>query len=55
MNNQYLKAKNEATPDIIHSSTGTCVGKLIYMTKLVEWPVVDRVPDLLTTLYNGHL
>ena len=47
---QYLKAKNVATPDIIHYWASVFVGKLMYITKLVEWPVVDKVPDLLTTL-----
>lgn len=48
--NQYLKAKNAATPALIHSSSALCVGISNIITKLVECPVVDSVPLLDTTL-----
>ena len=47
---QYLKDKKAATPEQIQSSGYDIVGSSIYITKFVEWPVVERVPDLLTTL-----
>lgn len=52
---QYLSAKNEATPALIHSSSFSFEGNSINITKLVECPVVLKVPALLTTLYNGQL
>jgi len=53
--NQYLKAKNVATPALIHRSSSSLDGKSKYITKFVECPVVLNVPDLETTLYNGQL
>lgn len=50
INIQYLKLRNAATPALAHSLTGYLDGIFIFMTKLVEWPVVDSVPVLLTTL-----
>lgn len=47
---QYLRARKAATPEQTHSSGSLLVGNSMYMTKLVEWPVVESVPDLLTTL-----
>jgi hypothetical protein len=47
---QYLRAKKAATPEQIQSSGCESVGSSMYITKFVEWPVVERVPDLLTTL-----
>lgn len=52
---QYLKAKKAATPPLIQRSSSCVVGSSIYITKLVLCPVVDKVPDLLTTLYSGQL
>ena len=52
---QYLKARKAATPAPIHSSDFLSVGSSMYITKLVEWPVVDKVPERLTTLYKGQL
>lgn len=55
MNDQYLRERKAATPEQIHSSGFLSVGNSMYMTKLVECPVVDKVPDRLTTLYKGQL
>ena len=52
---QYLSAKKAATPLLIQRSYSYLVGSSIYITKLVLCPVVDKVPDLLTTLYKGQL
>lgn len=46
---QYLRATNPATPALIHVSLGSFVNNSKYMTKLVLWPVVIKVPFLLTT------
>ena len=43
---QYLKLKNAATPALIHTSSSLSEGISKNMTKLVEWPVVERVPLL---------
>lgn len=53
--NQYLSAKNAATPARIQSSSDVIVGISNIITKFVEWPVVDRVPRRETTLYTGQL
>jgi len=53
--NQYLKDKNAATPARIHISSCSFDDSYINMTKLVECPVVDNVPLLDSTLYNGQL
>ena len=53
--NQYLKAKNAATPALTHTSYSKSDGISKNITKLVEWPVVDNVPLLETTLYTGQL
>ena len=52
---QYLSARNPATPAFIHLSSLSSVGISNIITKLVEWPVVESVPDLLNTLYTGVL
>ena len=52
---QYLSAKKAATPLLIQRSSSYLVGSSMYITKFVLCPVVDKVPDLLTTLYNGQL
>lgn len=52
--NQYLRARNEATPALIHTSSNSEVGSSRNITKLVECPVVDKVPALDTTLYSGQ-
>ena len=51
---QYLRLRKAATPALTHSLTGYFEGIFMFITKLVEWPVVESVPALLTTLYNGH-
>lgn len=55
INDQYLSAKKAATPALIHSYSSLLVGISNIMTKLVECPVVERVPLLETTLYTGQL
>ena len=52
---QYLNDKKAATPPLIHTSSGYLEGSSINITKLVECPVVDKVPLLDTTLYTGQL
>lgn len=52
---QYLKERKAATPPLIHVSSGSLEGNSMYITKLVECPVVDNVPLLDTTLYTGQL
>ena len=52
---QYKRAKKTATPALIHFSGESLVGNSNHRQKLVEWPVVDRVPVLLSTLYMGQL
>ena len=46
---QYLRATNPATPALIQVSFGSFVNNSKYITKLVLWPVVIKVPFLLTT------
>lgn len=40
-------------PALTHLSQDSLVGSSIIITKFVEWPVVDSVPDLDNTLYMG--
>ena len=49
------RARKSATPAIVQTSAFVVVGTSTYMTKFVEWPVVDNVPFRLRTLYSGHL
>lgn len=59
---QYLNARKAAAPAFIHYSSESFEGNSKSVTKLVECPVVLRVPALKltahqyldTTLYNGH-
>lgn len=53
--NQYLKARKAATPALTQLSSSSFVGISKNITKFVEWPVVDKVPLLDTTLYTGQL
>ena len=53
--NHDLSDKNAATPARIHTSSISLLLNSKNITKLVEWPVVDNVPVLLTTLYTGQL
>lgn len=53
--NQYLNARNAATPALTQLSSISLVGISKNITKLVECPVVDKVPLLETTLYIGQL
>jgi len=46
----HLKAKNAATPATVHLSQSILVGISKNSTKFVLWPVVIKVPALLTTL-----
>ena len=55
MFNQYLKERKAATPALIQISSCSFEDNSMYMTKLVEWPVVERVPRLDSTLYKGQL
>lgn len=52
---QYLKDRKAATPALIQMSSMSLDDSSMYMTKLVEWPVVDSVPRLDSTLYRGQL
>ena len=52
---QYLKDRKAATPALIQMSSTSLDDSSMYMTKLVEWPVVDSVPRLDSTLYRGQL
>ena len=47
---QYLRARKAATPEQTHSSGSLLVGNSMYMTKLVEWPVVGRAKAILVCL-----
>mmetsp|Transcript_101976 Transcript_101976/g.195746 ORF Transcript_101976/g.195746 Transcript_101976/m.195746 type:complete len:108 (-) Transcript_101976:94-417(-) len=47
---QYFRARNAATPALIHLEIGWSVLSSMYSTKFVEWPVVRRVPFRETTL-----
>jgi hypothetical protein len=55
MVDQYLRERKAATPPLIQVSSISFEGSSMYITKLVEWPVVDSVPLLDSTLYNGQL
>jgi len=44
-----------ATPRLIQCSCGLSEGVVIGMTKLVECPVVERIPRRSLVLYSGHL
>ena len=55
LTNQYLNAKKAATPEQTQSSALLSVASSMNITKLVECPVVDKVPARLTTLYKGQL
>lgn len=48
--NQYLKDRKAATPALIHMSYCYLLGNSKNITKLVECPVVDKVPLLDSTL-----
>ncbi len=50
MLDQYLKDKNAATPARIQMSSCSFEASSINITKFVEWPVVERVPLLDSTL-----
>lgn len=52
---QYLSARKAATPARIHFYSYMLEGISNIITKLVECPVVDRVPRRDTTLYTGQL
>lgn len=52
---QYLKDRKAATPALIQMSSCYLEDSSIYMTKLVECPVVERVPRRDSTLYIGQL
>ena len=52
---QYLKERKAATPARIQMSCTSLEDNYMYITKLVEWPVVERVPLLDSTLYKGQL
>lgn len=54
-NDQYLRARNAATPALIHYYYDLLVGSQKNITKFVECPVVESVPLLETTLYTGQL
>jgi len=41
---QYLRARNNATPALIHLSSSSLEGSSTHRQKLVECPVVDKVP-----------
>lgn len=54
----HLQSSNcisRATPLLIQWSESTMDFKSKYITKLVEWPVVDNVPLRVEVLYKGHL
>ena len=53
--NQYLSERKAATPARIQVSWTYRDAIYMYMTKFVEWPVVDKVPLLDSTLYRGQL
>ncbi len=53
--NQYLKDRKAATPPLIQLSSIYFDGSSMYITKFVECPVVESVPLLDSTLYNGQL
>jgi hypothetical protein len=55
MMDQYLRERKAATPARIQISSTSLEDTSINMTKLVEWPVVERVPRRLSTLYSGQL
>lgn len=48
-----LSWHSKATPRLIQCSCGLSEGRVIAITKLVEWPVVDRTPLLSLVLYTG--
>ena len=48
-----FNAKNIATPALTHIAASSSVVNSMNKTKFVEWPVVDNVPLLDNTLYNG--
>jgi hypothetical protein len=52
---QSSSCVNKATPRFIQCLSSNYVGNLIYITKLVECPVVLRTPLLAEVLYTGHL
>eukprot|EP00958_Prasinococcus_capsulatus_P020415 scaffold2645_cov378-Prasinococcus_capsulatus_cf.AAC.20 len=51
---QKDKAVKSATPRLIQCPCGWRLGSSRDITKLVEWPVVDRVPARDTVLYTGQ-
>ena len=50
LKDQYLSERKAATPARIHVHSSSLLGISNIITKLVEWPVVDRVPRRDTTL-----
>jgi len=50
LKDQYLRARKAATPALIHYYYDVIDGISNIITKLVECPVVERVPRLDTTL-----
>jgi len=51
---QFFNDSIAATPAKIHLSEVFSVGISMYITKLLEWPVVDSIPCLDVVLYIGH-
>lgn len=51
--NYELSWHNSATPRPIQCSLGWSEGRVMAITKFVEWPVVDNVPLRSLVLYNG--
>jgi len=50
---QLSSWQSSATPRAIQCDCGRSLGISIAMTKLVEWPVVERTPRLSLVLYTG--
>lgn len=53
--NQVLNSQNIATPLITQWSGVLSQGNYTSRMKLVDWPVVERVPARFTVLYRGQL
>ena len=51
---QNISAVNSATLELIQCDSVLSVGTSRYITKFVEWPVVDSVPARVKVLYAGH-
>lgn len=54
-NHQSSSCVSRATPLLIQCFCSWEEGKRMYITKLVEWPVVLSTPRRADVLYTGHL